>query len=64
MTLLLTLAGTSVGSDLLLEMLYGSTETLYPRLGLHCRQFALFLTEIYLYMLFLADSIALANRNR
>lgn len=63
-TLLLTLAGTSVGADLLLEMLYGSTDTWYLRLGLHIAKFALFATEIYLYMLFLADSIAHANRDR
>jgi hypothetical protein len=63
-TLLLTLAGTSVGSELLLEMLYGSAETWYLRLGLHFAKLAAFLTEIYLYMLFLADSIAHANRDR
>lgn len=63
-TLLLIFAFISVGADLLLERLYGSTDTWYLRLGLHVAKGAAFLTELYLYMLFLADSITRANRHR
>jgi hypothetical protein len=61
---LLSIAVINVGSQQLLEPLYGSTDTMYLRTGLHLAKCAAFWTEIYLYLLFLAECVIHATRNR